>query len=404
LTLAVARNFPGESALLFPERYNIQQIVEALEPGTLLLLYLPMARETLIFALSVESSKKYSCDVTRVNINEQAIRDELETLREYIFSGTTSADPITTWIEKTSFFQNNFVSPVEKEISKSRRLLIVPVNCMNAVPFGALGWRDGKNVTCLNDVKPVQIVPSIQAWAILNKRNRTNPAAGKFTRFVSFREPLSPLTPENDAMDIATLYFGLPSGIQSTSQFEDEELQRLFKLTPSKDIQHYRKVKADETAIKNAYNDAVLCHLDCPAVIENVGNFQSCFLFTPPLLTGTPEDGKLYRDEILRELSFKKGASVLMTSLDVMNARFFDHSGLWFLYNSLMLVGADRLFVCLWPARKEVNQLYFEEILNQLQRGNPPPVCHQRAIQKVRNRKEYADPRHWAGLIYVGSN
>jgi CHAT domain-containing protein len=112
---------------------NVDEIRQALDPGTLMLSYSVDTEQTTLFSLTSDGNLKvYHLPVKEPILWQQLVRFHQQIYGQVAEATTASSFALGGW------FYDRLLLPAAEELAQSRRLLIIPDGPLHYLPFAAL--------------------------------------------------------------------------------------------------------------------------------------------------------------------------------------------------------------------------------------------------------------------------
>ncbi|HEY6339779.1 MAG TPA: CHAT domain-containing protein [Candidatus Sulfotelmatobacter sp.] len=245
---------------------------------------------------------------------------------------------------------------------KSRRLVLVPHEELNSIPFQAL--QDPATGKYLGESFAISYAPS--ATVLANLEDKSNPQSG---RLLAVADPSI-----HDASD---------------------EVRAIGRLYPGRS-----KVVAQDAASKD----------DLKAWVENYDvvhlSVHGSFNSSDPLLSylqfkERPSDnGRMTAAEMFG-LPLQKNSLVVLSACETGRAEATHSNEILGMVRSLLYAGAGRLVLSSWEVNARSTRLWMETFYKQRQ-ANQPAEAARLALIAVKSHPEYSHPFFWAPFVMTG--
>lgn len=203
LSVRIEREFPKFSALAKPKALPVRDIQRLLRPNEAMLAYLPLAENTLIWAVTrddivVRSSPLSSAKLTEIVGGMRKTLD-IDKLRAALTAGRTAKEALFD-LEASHELYKALIGPVEAAVRGKRHLLVVPGGPLTSLPFHLLiseppvrldeplsSMRAYREAAWLVRRHAMSVLPSVQSLEAL----RASPAASRaFRPLIGFGDPI----------------------------------------------------------------------------------------------------------------------------------------------------------------------------------------------------------------------
>jgi CHAT domain-containing protein len=272
------------------------------------------------------------------------------------------------------------------------RLIIVPDDVLNQLPFGAL--RPSKDAPPLASRYELTLVPSATLW-LSWKGQKVEPALKVALAFADPPAPgvedgqVRPAATERSAVFAAAFRLGaLPYARQ-----ESESVVRYLGGGSARRIGE----QATEAFLKHApLHEYGVLHFATHAVTDEVNPERSGVLLAP----GDPaEDGLLQIREIV-DLSLN-GRVVALSACSTNTGTLLRGEGVMSLARAFFQAGAHTVVASLWPLRDDEAALFFDRFYAHLGEGlSVAAALHRAQIDRI---EAGAPAAAWAGIVVLGN-
>ncbi len=274
--------------------------------------------------------------------------------------------------DAATFLYKELISPIQAKLAQVKRLVIIPDDELNYLPFEAL--QDEKKEYLLQRF-------SIQyqyATALLGKTNRKTWPTGilSFAPFASkgYQDStgysLQPLPASKE--EIAEL---------AGTSFIDEAATKEHFLSA---VNHFRTI-----------------HLATHASVNNAEPSRSFIAFYP----GTA-DYKLYADEI-NDLRLDSTQLVILSACETGTGKLIKGEGLMSLSRAFAYAGCPNIITSLWKAEDQTTAYITQRLHYYLDKKYSTDKALQQAKLDLLNNNEidprFKSPQYWAHLVFIGN-
>ncbi len=270
----------------------------------------------------------------------------------------------------------SLMAPLEPKLSKIERLIIIPDDELNYLPFEAL--RDEKG-SYLVEKFSIQYQYST---ALVGKDDNTRKAKGTLA--------FAPFASKGYADSTGTRLSVLPASGEETSGLQGE-------------------IFTDSNALKNNFllsaNHYGIIHLATHANVDNEMPLRSSIAFYP--VPGShPDEYKLYAQEIYN-LKLDSTQLVLLSACETGAGKLVKGEGLMSLSRAFAYAGCPNIITSLWKAEDKTTAYITQKLHHYLDKGYSKDKALQRAKLDLLKSDEI-DPRfktanYWAHLIFIGN-
>lgn len=276
----------------------------------------------------------------------------------------------------SSALYKSLMAPLEPKLSNIERLIIIPDDELNYLPFEALVDEKGRY---LIEKFSIQYQYST---ALLGKDVNTSKANGTlaFAPFASHGYSDS---------------FGTRLSVLPASQEETKDLQG--------------KIFTDSSALKNNFlasaNHYGIIHLATHASVDNEMPLRSYIVFYP-VSGSNPDDYKLYAQEIYN-LKLDSTQLVILSACETGAGKLVKGEGLMSLSRAFAYAGCPNIITSLWKAEDKTTAFITQKLHHYIEKGYSKDKALQQAKLDLLKSNEI-DPRfktanYWAHLIFIGN-
>lgn len=270
------------------------------------------------------------------------------------------------------------IKPLEAKLSNIRRLVIIPDDELNYLPFEALQDENGKY---LIEKYSVQYQYSTALWGNVDSKKKEK-ASGilAFAPFV-------------------------------TTEFTDSNGMKFTSLPASKDETGSLKgeILTDSLAIKNNFivkaNHYGTIHLATHASADNEMPLRSFIAFYPE--TGVhSDDYRLYAQEIY-DMNLDSTQLIILSACETGTGQLVKGEGLMSLSRAFAYAGCPNIITSLWKAEDKTTAFITQRLHYYLEKGLLKDKALQKAKLDLLSSDEidprFKTPNYWAHLIFIGN-
>jgi len=352
----IKRKNPDFDQLLSVRVTDLAAIQKVLPDDTLLLQYYPSADALYIFVVSHDSFQ-----IREIAVSRERLYELVRKLRKEI-AGRRHGGNVSSIGETRGLLYSILLKPVEKIISKKKKILVIPGGLLWYLPMEILGNEDGPY---LIEKKQISYLSSADILTLVRGKKEKSDSR----EFIAFGAP-----PEAE----------LPSAFS--------EIEVLGKLFPKgKTFVGSRATK--ENFFKEAPGSSIL-HIATHSSLDREDINKSYIL-----LSG--KDGKLYLGEIYG-LNLKDSSIVSLSSCQ--SALGEDNPGREFasLATAFNTSGASSVIASMWKVDDEATKKIFVEFYKNLKSGmSRSESLRQAKIKLIKNAKT-SHPFYWGAFILLG--
>ncbi len=288
----------------------------------------------------------------------------------------TSAEQRFNGAKFSAVLYKSLMAPLESKLSNIDRLIIIPDDELNYLPFEALMDEKGR---FLVEKFSIQYQYST---ALLGKEDNTGKAKGTLA--------FAPFASRGYADSSGVRLSVLPASGEETSGLQG-------------------KVFTDSNAIKNNFllsaNHYGIIHLATHASVDNEMPLRSFIAFYPAPGSNT-DDYKLYAQEIYN-LKLDSTQLVILSACETGAGKLVKGEGLMSLSRAFAYAGCPNIITSLWKAEDKTTAFITQKLYHYIENGYSNDKALQRAKLELLKSDEI-DPRfktanYWAHLIFIGN-
>lgn len=403
---------PRLAALEYPKPLGYSGIVNALEPGTLLIAYAVAEERTHLFALLRSRSGKASLRTATLPVGRGEIERRVRLLRSQLGLKAASRVNSEAWKKNAQSLFATLLAPAGREIAACRQILLLPDAALHLLPFSVLtpaGKQRPKGLKAepLGLQKPLSVQPSLTVYASL-KAVRPRSATPGGASWAGFGDPLypvgghdvggEPVDPAGGGFPLQPLP-GTKEEVLSVSALFGGPRSRVF-LGP----------EATEGAVRAVPRGTDYLHFACHGLIDADFPMNSALALSP---APAPEprdaasrddhrlDGFLQAWEIIQDLRLNSGC-VVLSACETGLGKVLGGEGIMGLTRAFFYAGARSVVVSFWPISDESARCFMETFYREILAGAPRDVALLRARARLIREGKYAHPFHWAAFELHG--
>jgi CHAT domain-containing protein/Tfp pilus assembly protein PilF len=344
---------PDMEQLLSVRSTDLAALQKKLPKDVLLLEYYPSEDMLYIFGITSDSFITRKLSIPRENLNKS-----VKSLHESISSPSGGS-----FSEEKKYLYSKLLEPVEDEMAKRGRLVIVPSGLLWYIPFEVLGPSDDRFVITS---KPISYMSSANVLTMLSGEQSTRGGGDKLLAFGAPREANLPGA-EEELIRIASLYRGslLCTGNDATKE-------NFFRNTGDKSIIHIASHSSLNTSDVN----------------------MSFIEFSGP-------EKKLYLGEIYG-LMLDPRCLVALSSCS--SAIGESNPGREFasLASAFTAAGSSTVIASQWRVDDQASEKLFVEFYGNLKKNEPRSDALRDAKLSLLKNKDTSHPFYWAPFVLLG--
>ncbi|WP_432738053.1 CHAT domain-containing protein [Maridesulfovibrio sp. FT414] len=251
------------------------------------------------------------------------------------------------------------IKPVQVEISKSKRLIIIPHKALHYLPFQALRSRQGYLIL----KHSISYSPSVTVLSIVERK---------------------PVYPEEAALIIGNPTKNLP--------FAEEESISIGKIVPKSKVSIGSN--GTETMLKEQAGEYSIIHIATHGLFDSVEPMNSKLLLSPD----DRNDGSLRATELFS--CRWKASLVTLSACETGISKYNLGDELIGLQRAVFFAGTKSLLASAWKVDDKSTGYLMKQFYRYL-KGNPKDVALQKA--QIDTLNKYGRPYHWASFKLMGS-
>jgi CHAT domain-containing protein/tetratricopeptide (TPR) repeat protein len=409
----IRRRDPDATAVSQPPPVGVEGIARLLDPGTLLLEYSLGEERSYLWAISSEGLRSFELPPER-EIEDLARRvyDELSTVE---LGSDRRNDPVEA-------LSRILLRPVWSEVTRARRLAVVPDGALQAVPFAALrvpapgkSWDVPGSFAPLLESLEVVDLPSATTLALQRQRLARRPPATQWAAVladpvfaaddprlarpsVASRQPQVAAT-KVPARSPATR--GLLPAFERLPSSE-REAKGIAGLAPAGQVKIALGLAATrESVLAGDFRAYRVLHFATHGVADTRDPELSGLVLSLVDSAGKPREGFLGLSDIY-ELDLDADLVVLSGCWTAFGKEVRGE-GLMGLTRGFLYAGVPRVVASLWKVEDRTTA----ELMDHFYRGMwgqglSPAAALREAQRSLRHQPRYRDPYSWAGFVLQG--
>jgi CHAT domain-containing protein len=333
------------------EPATLDEVADALAPGTMLVEYSLVARRSHAFVIGRrEHGSRLS--VRTLPLGEDALGARIERLLAALQQSGAQA---TTAGALQRELYDALVGPIEDVIKDATRIVIVPDGALHQLPFGALARSGSGPAQYLVEWKPLHVAPSATGYRQL----RLMPAADANGAIVAVADPMEVARERTEATTRGAEGGDLIFPTSDREEGEDIERSGTGALPGSRlEIRNLARImgpgvvalvgrQANETRIKSLPPSTRILHFATHATINNALTANSGLTLARPESPGPADNGSLQGWEIVNQLRLRADL-VVLSSCESAAGRRLAGEGVMSLSRAFHYSGARSVISTLW--------------------------------------------------------
>jgi CHAT domain-containing protein len=385
---------PRLAAVRDPQPLDLSGVRRVVAPDTLILVY----------SLGGENSRLYAVgpgpedfSVSRLDIGEVALREEVRRFRESIQT-TRGRLRRRALLDQSRRLGQILLSPIQAQLARAERVLIVPDGALHALPFGALGLPAPRGQhRFLVQTKPLHTASSVTLYAeLVRPQEAENPRRG----VVGFGDPQYPRGSAGDGPQ--ALRSALRSGLRlDPLPWTRSELKALGLLAPEKP-QLWLGSEATEERAKALGAQHRIIHFACHGLLDEAFPLESGLALSIPAESKEGgENGLLQAWEIFESLRIDADL-VTLSACQTALGKEVAGEGLLGLTWAFQYAGARSVLASLWEVSDASTADLMRHFYGQLGRGVSKAEALRRAQLELLKHPATAAPFYWAAFELIG--
>jgi CHAT domain-containing protein len=378
------RASPSYVAARYTVPLDLEQARAALDPGTLLLAFSVGQDSTSLFV--VQPKDEPALRVHDLAVTAQELRQQVLSFRQLAARSQASR---TEFDSLARGLFELLLGPASVQISRARRLLIIPDGPLFFLPFAALR-QDGRY---LAELWPIHYTPSATLYGQL-KRGR--PAQRlRQTRLVAFGDPAYPQRLSANEWVRSAARRGLSLDPLPGTRREVQEIAALF----GRRATVYLGAAAREERAKALGLDADYIHFACHGWVDDLLPYDSGLVLAAPHPSGH-ENGILQAWEVMEQVRIQ-AELVTLSACDSGLGQETRGEGVIGLARAFHYAGARSVVSSLWAVSDDSTRRLMTRFYKSLAAGRSKDEALQIA-QREMIRSRRSRPFHWAAFQLSG--
>lgn len=342
---------------------SLSQLQQKLDNTTALLSYHISENELLTILIT---PSRFEYHKSAINKNFFTAIDSFKTALH-----TITADQRYSGTDISTYLYNKLIEPVKSKLLQTKRLLIIPDDELNYLPFEAL---QDENKRYLIENFSVQYQYST---ALLGKAEGGRYSPGTLS--------FAPFTVKGYSDSSGNSFTSLPASGNEVKKLEGEAF-------------------TDSNATKNNFlqniNQYSTLHLATHASVNNDDPLKSFIVFFP-----STKDYKLYAGEIA-DLKLDSTQLVILSACETGTGQLVKGEGLMSLSRAFAYAGCPNIITSLWKAEDRTTAFITQQLHYYLDKNYTKDKALQQAKLDLLNNKEIdprlKSPNYWAHLLLIG--
>jgi CHAT domain-containing protein/Tfp pilus assembly protein PilF len=415
ITVEMRRTAPRLAALQDPQALTLEQVREALDPGTVMLSYSAGKEQTHLFIVT----RGRELQVKTLEVGRQALEQDVDRFRQLIDqtqAGSGLGAAGLAWFSRRLY--SLLVEPAEPWIAAGDRIVLVPDGPLHLLPFAALTRKDGRHLV---EWKPLSTVLSGTVLAELKKNRRDAAGAETSSReWVAFGDPwfpprLAQSRPE-DIGEVRLRYLSTRAQLRwqrlPQSRREVEGIAALF---PPDRRRTYLDREASEERAKAVGREARIVHFATHGYVDDRSPFDSGLVLSiPEELAEGRDNGLLQVWEIFENVRLDADL-VVLSACETGIGEIRGGEGIIGLTRAFQYAGARSVLASLWRVEDEATAELMQRFYSHLHAGKAKDEALRAAQLELIRRplrvpdgrggwteRNAASPYFWAALQLVG--
>ncbi|MBC7365028.1 MAG: CHAT domain-containing protein, partial [Candidatus Aminicenantes bacterium] len=379
---------PTYAKLIYPEIISFPQVQKEF-----------LDRETAIFSFMLGREVSYALVLTRKGIKAFPLPAQEELKKKVITYRRAISDPDNKDFQLGLELYHLLLKPALPE--NISRLIIVPDNVLNLLPFEALKPSSQPGDWLINHFN-ISYTPSLSSLKELvhleNRQGRGKPARTLFAVGDPYYGELENNASQISSRDIFQDFYGSSEIRFSRLKYSADEINRISRLFPGSTV--LERDRASEDLVKSVrLSDYHVIHLAAHSLIDDQKPARSAIILT---LDNDPnEDGFLQMREIL---NLKLNADlVVLSACQTGLGRLIRGEGLEGLSQAFFFAGASSVLTSLWAINDQVSSQFMERFYLYLKSSNTVSDALRKAKLEMISSSVVSHPCYWAPFILYGN-
>jgi len=343
---------------------TISQLQKKLSNTTALISYHLSGNELLTIFITINQLEFYKTPIDKNFFSDiEKFKNALQnTLDEQSYNGTAAS---------VSLYKT-LISPIHNKLSRITKLIIIPDDELNFLPFEAL-QDDNKNFL----VEKFSVLYQYST-AFLHKQNNTTQSPGTLA--------FAPFASKGYKDSAGTAFSSLPASKDEISNLNGD-------------------IYFDSSATKNNFlassNRYNIIHLATHASVNNDDPSRSFITFYP-----VDKDYKLYAREIYN-MKLDSVQLIILSACETGAGQLIKGEGLMSLSRAFAYAGCPNIITSLWKAEDKTTAFLTERLHYYLEKDYSKDFALQQAkldlLKSPDIEPRFKSPNYWAHLIFIGN-
>lgn len=343
---------------------SVKELRELLDNNTTLLSYHLSEKEILVLVISS----------TGINYNRGPVTEDFYKQLAGYKTALHTVDGLKRFEGKpeAAALYAILIKPVEQQLAASKRLIIIPDDELNYLPFEALQDEQGNYLL-------EKFAVQYQYSTALLRKPKT--ATGKLNGTLAF----APFTTEGYEDSTGFSLTKLPASKEEVSQL------------PGTIFTDSSATKAN--FLKTANHNGII-HLATHAAVNNELPLRSYIAFYP-----VNDEYRLYAQEIY-DMNLDSTQLIILSACETGAGQLVKGEGLMSLSRAFAYAGCPNIITSLWKAEDKTTAFITRQLHHYIDNGLSKDVALQRAKLDLLKNKEidprFKTPNYWAHLLFIG--
>lgn len=314
-------------------------------------------------------------DYHKASVNQDFFNNA-DSLKTSLHSAFPDSRYMGSAVAKTMY--EHLISPVEEKLKNIKRLVIIPDDELNYLPFEALQDKSGKY---LIEKFSVQYQYSTSLWG--DDKDRKEKKSTQILAFAPFASA--------GFKDLSGSYFSpLPASKEETGNLKGNILKDSL---------------ADKRNFLSLANHYGIIHLATHASANNEEPLRSYIAFYPSK-NNNADDYKLYAPEIY-DMNLDSTQLIVLSACETGAGQLIKGEGLMSLSRAFAYAGCPNIITSLWKAEDKTTAFITQRLHHYLEKDLPKDKALQQAkldlLQADEIDPRFKTPNYWAHLIFIGN-
>ena len=398
----VKKTNPDYSESIFPTSHGVRKVQSKLDPSSLVIKYLELEDQVLVWAISKNDFFNYSIDT-----KEKKLQEKIDIVREANLNYRQKLEDYP--FQESYFLYKELIYPSLEKFNDINKILIVPSQGLNLISFQSLinletDSFELSEIPWLIKTFPITILPSVSSLFNL----KYQPLGKSFNSFVGIGNPI--LEGKLDTSDLIVRRGGLEVEEVRSLALLPESQQELEKISQFIDKEERLLLTGDKATKRNVYSlqleDVDLISFATHAVNANLGYG----IEEPALVLSGSGSNKLI-DWLLTTSEIRSldlnASLVILSACNTASISSGGQSAYSGLAESFFYAGANSVLVSQWPVDSYSTVELTTNMLLNFKENNS--LTMSQALQRsmlslMQSNDTYQHPFYWAPFVLVGAN